>query len=78
MNGSSKPILSKHLHAEIRSIEDFHDVLVYSITKEILDNTRLQLLKENIHLSHFPEHSRNLEYNIKVSCFFARRSTPIH
>jgi len=57
MNDSSKPILPKHLHAEIKNIEDFHDVPVYSITKKILDNTRLQLLKENIRLSHLPEHS---------------------
>ena len=60
MNDSSKPILSKHLHAEIKSIEDFHDVPVYSITKETLDNTCLQLLKENICLSHLPEHSSKI------------------
>jgi len=48
MNDSSKPILLKHLHAKIKSIKDFHDVSVYSITKETLDNICLQLLKENI------------------------------
>ena len=60
MNDSNKSILPKHLHAEIKSIEDFHDVPVYSITKETLDNTCLQLLKENICLSHLPEHSSKI------------------
>jgi len=61
MNDSNKPILPKYLHAEIKNIEDFHDVLVYFITKETLD-TRLQLLKGNIRLSHLSQHSS--EYNI--------------
>jgi len=56
---SNKPILPKYLYSEIKSIEDFHNVPVYSITKENLNNTRLQLLKENTRLSHISEHSKS-------------------
>jgi len=57
---SNKPILPKYLYSEIKSIEDFHSVRVYSITKENLNNTRLQLLKENTRLSHILEHSNEI------------------
>jgi len=48
------------LYSEIKSIEDFHNVQVYSITKENLNNNHLQLLKENTWLSHIPEHSNEI------------------
>lgn len=57
MNDSNKPILPRHLHSEIKGIEDFHDVPIHSITKKALDNARSQLLKENTRLSHIPKHS---------------------
>jgi len=57
---SNKPILPKYLHSEIKSVEDFHNVQVYSITRENSNNARLQLLKENTRLSHISEHSNEI------------------
>jgi len=57
---SNKRILPKYLYSEIKSIEDFQNVRIYSVTKENLNNTRLQLLKENTRLSHIPEHSNEI------------------
>jgi len=57
---SNKPILPKYLYSKIKSIEDFHNVRVYSLTKENLNNTRLQLLKENTRFSHISEHSNEI------------------
>jgi len=64
---------------EMKRIEDFHDVPLYSITKEILNNTRLQLLKKNICLSYLPEYFNEI-WNIilELRYFHLRRSTPIH
>ena len=81
MNDSNKSILPKHLHAEIKSIENFHDVLVFHFKGNTrLDNTRLQLLKENTRLSHLPEYSSEI-WNIILEyhdIHFTRRSTPTH
>jgi len=60
IDDSNKPILPKYLYSEIKSIEDFHNVQVYSITKDNLNNTHSQLLKENTRLSHISEHSNEI------------------
>lgn len=57
MNDSNKPILPKHLYSEIKSIENFYETPIYSISKMTLDNARSELLKENTRLSHISEHS---------------------
>jgi len=41
MNDSNKSILSKHLHFEIKSIKDYYDTTVSSITKTALNNTTI-------------------------------------
>ncbi|XP_036149749.1 uncharacterized protein LOC118647910 [Monomorium pharaonis] len=60
MNDSNKPILPSHLHSEIKGIESFYETSIYPISEKILDNTRLELLKENTRLSHIQEHSSEI------------------
>ena len=56
MNDFNKPILPTYLHSQIKSVEDYCEAPIYSITKETLNNTRSELLKENTRLLHLPEH----------------------
>ena len=56
MNDFNKPILPTYLHSQIKSVEDYCEAPIYSITKETLNNTLSELLKENTRLLHLPEH----------------------